>query len=174
MSRALGLRLGVAVVSKITPPWNTEVGYGAVAFDGSVRLNDELVSRLGLSDRDVREGIEATLAKVRRRVPVLRGSVDPSELAEHLVVLVDDGLASGFTMRVAVEAVRGCGSQRVVIAVPTGSLRAAQALAPQVEDLYCANVRGGWRFAVAEAYEEWTDVDEAQAAAILARAREPA
>ncbi len=171
MSRALGLRLGVAVVSKITPPWNSEVGYGAVAFDGSVRLNDELVSRLGLSDRDVREGIEATLEKVRRRVPALRGSVDPSELAGHLVVLVDDGLASGFTMRAAVEAVRGCGSERVVIATPTGSARAAQALAPQVEDLFCANVRGGWRFAVAEAYEEWTDVDEAQAAAILAQAR---
>ena len=80
----------------------------------------------------------------------------------------------GGSMRAALEAVRGCGSERVMIATPTGSLRAAQALAPEVEDLFCANVRGGWRFAVAEAYEEWTDEDEAQAAAILARAREPA
>lgn len=60
----LGLGLDVAVVSKITPPWNAEVGYGAVAFDGSVVLNEALLRSLGLSRQQVRAGIEGTKEKV--------------------------------------------------------------------------------------------------------------
>jgi predicted phosphoribosyltransferase len=171
LARALGLPLDLAVVSKITLPWNTEVGYGAVAFDGSVCLNRALIEQVGLSDAEVQAGIEATRARVQRRALALRGSAGAPALAAGVNVLVDDGLASGFTMRAAVQALRGAGAQRVAIAVPTASRRAAEALAAEVDDLYCANVRSGASFAVADAYEHWYDVDESEAAALLGRGR---
>jgi predicted phosphoribosyltransferase len=170
IARALDLPLDVAVVSKMTPPWNSEVGYGAVASDGSVRLNHRLVLELGLTPGEVERGVAATLEKVRRRARSLRGSDAPPELSGALAVVVDDGIASGFTMLAAVEALRKAGAERAWVAVPTASLRAVLSLAGEVQQLYCANVRGGASFAVADAYERWSDVDEAEAARILARA----
>jgi predicted phosphoribosyltransferase len=166
---ALELPLGVAVVSKITLPWNTEVGYGAVAFDGTVRLNRDLTRRLALGEEEIGRGIEATLAKVRRRVAELGG--DAPDLSDRAAIVVDDGLASGFTMRTAVEALRKAGAIRVVVAVPTGALHSVEDLARQADDLYCANIRGGWSFAVADAYQRWTDVSEREAREILDRRR---
>jgi predicted phosphoribosyltransferase len=168
---ALGLPLDVAVVSKITLPWNTEVGYGAVAFDGTTRLNEALAADLGLADEVVRRGIEETRAKVARRVAELRGEQSAPDLSGRCAVVVDDGLASGFTMATAIEALRRCGASRLLVAVPTGPLRAVERLAPEVDDLYCANVRGGHRFAVADAYEAWQDVGEDEARAIFERFR---
>jgi predicted phosphoribosyltransferase len=167
LARALGLPLDVAVVSKITLPWNTEVGYGAVAFDGSVCLNHELIEHVRLSDAEVRAGIEATRAKVQRRAVALRGAPGPPAVMGGVNVLVDDGLASGFTMRAAVRALRAAGAARIAIAVPTGSRRAVDALAGEVDDVYCANLRGGASFAVADAYQRWCDVEESEAAALL-------
>jgi putative phosphoribosyl transferase len=74
ISRQLELPLDVAVVSKITLPWNTEAGYGAVAFDGTTRLNHDLVAGLGLGKDVVEKGIADTRAKVRRRVTLFRES----------------------------------------------------------------------------------------------------
>ena len=68
ISRALDLPLDVAVVSKITLPWNSEMGYGAVAFDGTVQLNDALIQNLGLAHRDVETGIARTREKVNSRL----------------------------------------------------------------------------------------------------------
>ena len=168
---ALGLPLDVAVVSKITLPWNSEVGYGAVAFDGTTRLNEALAADLGLARDVIRRGIEETRAKVARRVAELRGAQPALDLSGRCAVVVDDGLASGFTMATAVEALRRCGASRLLVAVPTGSLRAVEHLALEVDDLHCANVRGGYRFAVADAYEEWRDVDEGEARGIFERFR---
>jgi predicted phosphoribosyltransferase len=171
LARELGLPLDVAVVSKITLPWNTEVGYGAVAFDGSVCLNRALIEQVGLSGADVQAGIEATRAKVKRRVSALRGVAGPPTVATGVNLLVDDGLASGFTMRAAVQALRRAGAARIAIAVPTASRRAAEALAGEVDDVYCANLRAGASFAVADAYLRWYDVAEEEAAALLAARR---
>ena len=164
IAEAMALPVGAAVVSKVTLPWNAEAGYGAVAFDGSVHLNRRLIAELGLDEDTVRAGVAATREKVARRI---RAFPDLPDLSGVEVVLVDDGLASGFTMRAAVTAVRGVGAARVSVAVPTGSERAVVELASQVDDVFCANVRCGARFAVADAYQRWRDVPEAEAVALL-------
>jgi predicted phosphoribosyltransferase len=169
VASALALPLDVAVVSKITLPWNTEVGYGAVAFDGTVRLNHDLVRGVGLGEEEIRRGIEETGVKVRRRVAALRGAEDALDLSGRSAIVVDDGLASGFTMRTALAALRRVGASRIVIAVPTGSMKTVEELASRTDDLYCANIRGGWSFAVADAYRRWYDVDEGEAREILVR-----
>ena len=173
LARMLGLPLDVAVVSKIPLPWSSEVGYGAVAFDGSVRLNDRLLSGLELGEDEVRAGIEEASAKVMQRVRQLRGTDAPPAVAGRQVVLVDDGLASGFTMLTAAGALRRAGARSVLVAVPTGSTRALEleGLGDVVDTIYCPNVRDGRSFAVADAYEEWSDVDESHALEVLRRAR---
>jgi predicted phosphoribosyltransferase len=171
LAQKLGLPLDVAVVSKITLPWNTEAGYGAVAFDGTVRLNQELIANLALGDSVVANGISATRAKVAERVKRLRQDAPMPELKQRPVIVVDDGLASGYTLAVAVEALRNQGARRVIAAVPTAHADAAQLVAHEVEALYCANVREGRRFAVADAYQDWSDVPEEVAAELLRAAQ---
>ena len=172
LARELGLPLDVAAVSKITLPWNTEAGYGAVGFDGTVRVNDALVKQVGLLPSQVEEGKAATRRKVERRARRFRADAGAApDVRGRTAVLVDDGLASGFTMRVAVEAVRNAGASVVVIAAPTGHLRAVEQLGEEVDEIVCANIRGGDSFAVADAYERWTDVPEIVALEALERLR---
>jgi predicted phosphoribosyltransferase len=169
IAKKLRIPLDMAVVSKITLPWNTEAGYGAVAFDKTMRLNDDLVPHLGLTEEQIQLGINETTKKVLRRVKRFRGDRPFPDLAERRAILVDDGLASGFTMLVAVQALCKVGAQHICVAVPTGHKSALQRMAQEVEAVYCANIRGGFRFAVADAYEEWTDVLEEEAIAIYKR-----
>jgi len=161
IAEALKLPFDVAVVSKVTPSWNSEVGYGAVAFDGRVRLDAKWMARLRVDEREARKGVERTLAKVRRRVQSLSEGSPAVVTRGDTAVLVDDGLASGFTMMIAIEAVRDAGASRVIVAIPTGSESAVNRVASAADEIYCANVRTGWSFAVADAYESWFDVDDA-------------
>ncbi len=167
MADKLHLPMDVAVVSKITLPWSTEAGYGAVAFDGSVLLNENMLARIGLSRKEIEEGQRATREKVKRRLRMFRGRRPFPELTDKTAILVDDGLASGFTMLAAIAALRRLGCRDVAVAVPTASAMAIEAVAPSVEALYCANIRGGPSFAVASAYASWEDVDEGDAVALF-------
>jgi predicted phosphoribosyltransferase len=169
MAEKLRLRLEVAVVSKITLPWNTEAGYGAVAFDGSVMLNESMIDHVGLSKQRIEEGRQATWKKVERRLLQFRGKRPLPDLASTTAILVDDGLASGFTMLAAIGALRSLGGRSVIVAVPTASATAVHLVAPAVETLYCANFRGGMSFAVASAYEQWEDVKEEDAVSLFRR-----
>jgi predicted phosphoribosyltransferase len=156
----LNLSRDLLMVSKITLPWNTEAGYGAVAFDGTVRINERLVRRLGLSREQVEQGVSKTREKVGRRLEILRGSRPLPDFTERPVIVVDDGLASGYTLSVVVEVLKKSGARKIIVAVPTGHVDAVERLAVDVESICCANVRGGWSFAVADAYRRWTDVSE--------------
>jgi len=158
----LGLPLDAAVVSKITLPWNTEAGYGAVAFDGTYKLNEALIAQLSLSENQIREGIRKTRSKVERRSKSFRGERPFPEVRGRPVILVDDGLASGFTMRTSIEALRHAGADHIIVAVPTAHDQAVADMASLAEAVFCANIRKGGRFAVAEAYRHWYDVSEAE------------
>lgn len=167
IARELGLNLDVAVVSKVTLPWTTEAGYGAVAFEGTVELNQDMVSRVGLTQDEIDQGIEKASSKVKRRFKEFRGDKPFPDLAQRPAILVDDGIASGFTMLVAVEALKNSGADKIIIAVPTAHLQALERVSPEVDEVYCANIRAGWGFAVADAYENWYDVSDEEVAAIL-------
>jgi predicted phosphoribosyltransferase len=168
VARRLSLPLDLLVVSKVTLPWDTEAGYGAVAFDGTVRINEALRDRLRLSREEVEQGISRTREKVGRRQLLLRGRRPSPDFRGRPVIVVDDGLASGYTMSVGVEALRKSGAGEIIVAVPTGHLDSVERLAREADVIYCANVRGGWRFAVADAYEHWSDVAEEELIEMLA------
>jgi predicted phosphoribosyltransferase len=168
VARRLSLPLDVLVVSKVTLPWDTEAGYGAVAFEGTVRINEALRDRLRLSREEVEQGISRTREKVGRRQLLLRGGRPSPDFRGRPVIVVDDGLASGYTMSVGVEALRKSGAGEIIVAVPTGHLDSVERLAREAEFIYCANVRSGWRFAVADAYQRWSDVAEEELIEMLA------
>jgi len=165
--KVTGLELDVAVVSKVTLPWNTEAGYGAVAFDGTVRLNPAVLAYARLSRDQIEEGTERTLRKVNRRVRLLRGAKPFPEIQDRTAILIDDGLASGFTMMVAVASVKTAGAGVIAVAVPTGHREAVLKIASRVDALFCPNIRSGMSFAVADAYEFWYDVPDDELLAIL-------
>lgn len=167
ISERLGLPLDVAVTSKITLPWNSESGYGAVSFDGEVLLNDALLLELPLTREQIDEGIERTRGKVVRRAQRFRGTAEPPALAREAVLLVDDGLASGITMRAAAQACRTLGARRVGVAVPTAHAAAAGSLHGLADFVACLNIRTRTPFAVADAYERWNDVLELQVQDLL-------
>jgi predicted phosphoribosyltransferase len=168
IAKELNLPLDVAVVSKITLPWNSEAGYGAVAFDGTVKLNQEFLSHLNLNGKEIQQGIEKTTQKINRRLKMLRGNRPLPNFTQNTIILVDDGLASGFTLLVAIEALGKARCQHIILAVPTAHQESIRRIMGKVEAIYCPNLRGGLSFAVADAYEHWRDLDEEEVKKILA------
>lgn len=167
MAGELGLDLDLAVVSKITPGWNTEVGYGAVAFDGSALVNESMVRWLRIDPEERERGVARTRRKVARRLREFRGTEDPPDVRDRPVVLVDDGLASGVTMEAAVLALGRLGAGPITVAVPTAHGDAARRLAARIPRVVAANLREGTPFAVADAYANWYDVGEDEVREIL-------
>ncbi len=135
-----------------------------MVYDGSVWLNQGFIEAYGLDEPTVEAGIVAARQKVRRRVARF-GS--PPDLTGRQVILIDDGLAAGSTLRAAIAAVKNLGAEGVVIAVPTGHEQSVLAIATEVDKLYCPNIRDGQSYAVAEAYLQWSDVSEDEVADIL-------
>jgi len=159
-ARRLELPLDVAVVSKILLPWNTESGFGAVGFDGSVWINQKYVEYFGLDQTAIATQTESAQRKVSRRVQRFRGDLPWPDLDRHPVILVDDGLAAGSTMRVAAESLCRSGARQIIVAVPTAHYDSFSRIVDLVDEIYCANIRQGVQYSVAAAYESWSDVEE--------------
>ncbi len=169
VAEELRIPLDVVIVRKIQIPWNPEAGFGAVAWDGRVILNEPLVAELDLGEDLIEECITRTREVVGVRVRKLRGDRPFPNLEGKCVVLVDDGLASGFTMLVTAESVKAYRPRKIAVAVPTGSERAVGLVAPSVDELVCLNIRGGLMFAVADAYERWYDLSDEEVLTFLTK-----
>jgi len=165
IARALGLPLQAAPVSKVLFPWTTEGGFGAVAFDGSVWLDQAAVENYDLNKTQIDKAVAAARAKVERRNK--RFGFDPSALKNSTAILVDDGIAAGSTMRTAIAALRKLGARRIVVAVPTAHSRSLEALRKLADEVVCPDIRAGTPFAVADAYEEWRDLSDDEVEAML-------
>jgi len=135
VARALGAPLDVFLVRKLGYPGQPELAMGAIASGGIRVLNDELVRELRLTDAVIDHVAEREAAELQRREHAYRGDRPPLDLSGKTVILVDDGLATGATMRAAVEAVRTRGPRQVVVAVPTAPPHAVRELRGQVDDL---------------------------------------
>jgi predicted phosphoribosyltransferase len=131
---ALGAPLDIVVVRKLGAPGNPELGVGAVAEGGVTVLNEGLIRRLGVSRSELDAVAAAEHAELERRVAVYR-TADPMPLEGEDAVVVDDGLATGYTARAAVEAARRRGAARVVLAVPVAAADTAREIASVVDRL---------------------------------------
>jgi putative phosphoribosyl transferase len=168
ITRALVIPLDLIIVRKIQLPWTTEAGFGALGPAGQAIFNEDLLHRMPLSSEEIEDQVQKTAAVMRQREVRLRAGQPYARLDGRPAMVVDDGLASGYTMRAALQFLQAQGAGRLIVAVPTGSERTVWDLLPLVDELYCLNVRGGWSFAVADAYENWYDLTEGEVLAIMA------
>ena len=168
IARALAVPLDLVIVRKIQLPWTTEVGFGALDPDGTPIFNEALLSLMPLTPQQIEAQVAKTLANLKEREEHLRGGRPYPDLKGATTIIVDDGLASGYTMRAALRFLKSKGAGEFIVAVPTALDRTAQTLLPLVDLLVCPNLRGGMSFAVAEAYENWYDVDQKEVLELLA------
>ncbi len=167
IASAFSAELGLIIVRKVQIPFNTEAGFGAVTSLGDILLNEELLPHLHLSDKEIHEAIEKTKRHIAEREHAYSGlGVDFSPRGRD-VIIVDDGLASGYTMMAAIRSVRTASPKSITVAVPTASYGAVKRVRTLVDSLVCPRVERGWSFAVAEAYERWYDVSDEEVVRIL-------
>ena len=164
--------LELAIVRKVQIPGNPEAGFGAVTWDGSVLLNQDLVQRLGLTKQEIQTAVDFARENVRARKKAFPRHQPLLPLSRHTVILTDDGLASGYTMRAAAETIRQQEPARILVAIPTGSLSAVRLVAEVADELICLNMRTTYSFAVADAYVHWHDLTDEEVRSHLERATE--
>ena len=140
VAKALHAPLDVLVVRKLGVPWNPEFAMGAIASGGERLIDDMLVRELGISTRDVEEVASNEAYELERRERVYRGGRPAPDLGGRTVILVDDGLATGSTMRVAVRAVRRQSPARVVVAAPVAAPEACELLRGEADEVVCAEM----------------------------------
>lgn len=159
ISKNLELPLEVAITRKLHVPWNPEVGFGAVTWNGLIEVNQPLVNQLGLSDKMVENVIKEENRIIENRRNLYNITDFPNLEGKHPII-VDDGIASGFSMLTTVKAVKIYDPKMITIAVPTAPLRSIERFQPHVDQIYCLNIRSSLFFAVASAYESWYDLSD--------------
>jgi predicted phosphoribosyltransferase len=167
IAQRLNIPLDVLIVRKGKVPWNTEAGFGAIVWDGDTILNEELVKQLGMTEQEIDNSIIETKRTIKDRLKKFRGNTPMPNLEGKVIILIDDGLASGFTMMAAARFVRKRNPEKIIVAVPTASPSALELLSPEADEIVCLNIRTKGSFAVAEAYRNWYDLTDEEASKIL-------
>jgi len=164
---ALHLPIDFIIVRKIQIPYNPEAGFGAMGPDGELILNERLLGQIGLTEGEINAQIKKTKEIIIRRNKLFRGDRPFPILKDKNVIVVDDGLASGYTMLASVKFIKKNLPDKIIVAVPTGSDRTANFILPDVDELVCLNIRSGFHFAVAEAYRNWYDLTDEEVISII-------
>ncbi|MEV3936003.1 phosphoribosyltransferase [Glycomyces sp. NPDC049804] len=169
VARALEAPLDVFTVRKIGVPGQEELAMGAIASGGAVVMNYAVADELGISS--VRFDLQAERASVEleRRERAYRGDRPPLRIEGRTVILVDDGLATGTTMRASVRAVRELGPARLVVAVPTATASACREVAAIADDVVCVSIPQH-RYAVSQSYDDFAQTTDDEVRALLAAA----
>ena len=172
ISKTFGAKLDLLIVRKLQIPYNPEAGFGAITSLGTIILNKPLVARIGLNQEQIDSVVERTRAQIENRKKGYGGLVGHYSPERKIVVLVDDGLASGYTMLAAIQSVRNLTPRKILVAVPTASASAVSLIRDEVDDLVCPHIGSGYVFAVADAYENWYDVSETEVIELLQSIRQ--
>jgi putative phosphoribosyl transferase len=171
VARALEVPLDVFVVRKLGVPGHEELAFGAIASGGVRILNPEVVRYVGLTSDVIDAVSERERSELKRRERLYRGERPNLELEGETVILVDDGLATGASMRAAVAAVRAQKPAQIVVAVPTAALETCASLNAEVDELVSPLRPEDFR-AVSIWYERFEQVSDGEVRTLLERAKQ--
>lgn len=172
VARILRCKLDVLICRKLLIPWNREAGFGAVTPNGSFYFDTLYATSLGLSYEDIVNAIREQLDEVSRRLEKYRCREAYAELNGKTVIVVDDGIAAGYTMKAAVKFLRKLNASRILVAVPTCHAESVYRIAEIADAVYCLNPRSTPFYAVADAYKEWRDLEDHDVLEVLKTAKE--
>ncbi len=172
VARALHAPLDVTIVRKLGVPGREELAMGAVALGGVCVLNDDVVRILGIPKEVIHKIVTREQREVKRRERLYRGGHSAYEIRERTVILVDDGIATGATMRAAVAAVRQQQPARIVIAVPAAASSTCDDFSAEVDELVCI-IKPEAFLAVGLWYENFSQTTDEEVRDLLQQAYEP-
>ena len=167
VAKVLDAPLSLIIARKLPLPHNAEAGFGAVAEDGSIWLVPRFSSML--SPDTVEEIIAGQVAEIKRRIDTLRAGRELPAIKSKTVILVDDGIAMGSTMRASVQYCRNHEAGRVVVAAPVAGEDTAWDMEMIADDVVILETPPNFR-AVAQVYENWYDVPDEEVLEIMGRA----
>jgi predicted phosphoribosyltransferase len=169
VARALHAPLDVFIVRKLGVPGHEEYAMGAIATGGVRVMNDDVVRRMRIPDDAIASVARAEQQELERRERLYRGAREPLDVHGRTVILVDDGLATGYTMRAAVKALRRQRPSRLVVAVPTAAAETCQDLRAEADEVVCATTPEPFR-AVGLWYEDFSQTSDEEVRELLAQA----
>lgn len=171
VARALGAPLDLFLVRKLGLPGHEELAMGAIASGGVRVLNEDVVRALGISEDVVATVVAEELQELKRRERAYRGNRPAPDVRGKTVILIDDGLATGSTMRAAVAALRQQGPARIVVAVPVGAPETCAELQEEADEAICAQTPDPF-YAVGLWYRDFSQTTDEEVRELLERAAE--
>ena len=170
VAKSLGVALDVIVTKKIGAPDNPELAIGAVAEDGTFFVDDDLVSRLYVSKEYIREEVEKQRQEIQRRLFRYRGNEPYPSLKGRVVIVVDDGVATGATLKAALRLVRSKGAKNVTVAVPVGPPDTISELEEYADDVVCLLTPEPF-YAIGQFYTDFSQTSDEQVTELLRLSR---
>lgn len=169
VARTLEVPLDVFLVRKLGVPGHEELAMGAIASGGVRVLNDDVVEVYGIGDRTIAAVEAEERGELERRERTYRAGRPPIDLTGKTAILVDDGLATGATMRAAIHAARAAHAAKVIVAVPVASREACRDLGVEADDIVCARTPEPF-YGVGLWYEDFSQTSDEEVRALLADA----
>jgi putative phosphoribosyl transferase len=161
---ALGLNadLDLVISRKIPLPLSPEGGFGSITDDGTTIYDEKTIKRFGLNQAQINYQVNQVRSDIRHRSLLYHADRPPVSIAGRTVIVVDDGLASGYTMRAAIESLRHRGPKLVIAAVPVGPEPAVEALREAADRVVTCAVGKEPRFYISDYYRSWHDITDAE------------
>jgi predicted phosphoribosyltransferase len=173
VARELGAPLDIFLVRKLGVPGHEEYAMGAIAEGGAIVLNRDVIQQLGIPPRAVESVIQHERAELERRARLYRQGRPPPQVRDRVVILVDDGLATGSTMRAAVQALRSLRPARIVVAVPVAPTETCETLRDVADEVLCLRTPEPFH-AVGVWYVDFVQTLDTEVRELLEQARSPA
>ncbi|MEM2237698.1 MAG: phosphoribosyltransferase [Candidatus Caldarchaeum sp.] len=170
VAKELNCPLDVVISRKVGAPGQPELAVGAVAEDGTVFVDEEIASIVGVSKEYVQRKALEEDREVRRRAEAYRGGRAMPELKGKTVILVDDGLATGLTMKAAVHMARNSGAEKVIVAVPVSPPETLEKLKKLADDIVCLETPIEF-YAIGQFYESFEQLSDEEVKEILRKSR---
>lgn len=169
VANALKAPLDIFLSRKLGVPGQEELAFGALASGGIRVLDRELIRELGISGEDIERATRTVKKELERRERLYRGDRPPLRVAGKIAVLVDDGIATGSSMRAAIQALQQMGPAQIVVAVPVAPARTCDSLRPEVDELVCIQAPELF-WAIGQFYEDFSQVTDQEVTELLRRA----